>query len=188
VQLVAALATALVALAPVGCGRAGASRGAVRAAARTGESAAVRQAGAAHQYPGPSPPAQSASGPSPDPVSAVRGFVQIFINWDATDVAAQLSALAAQSIGQARSAMQLAAAQAGGDYELQQGGIANAGTIESIAPRPGHVGEYVVVTLEQTTATATTAYDGLRPGWHVAVATVARVQGGWALTGWQPMT
>ncbi len=187
-QLVAAYATAFAGLALLGCGPAGTPQRAAHRVAGAGGSAAVRRADATHQYPAPSPPAQSAAGPSADPLSAVRAFVQTFINWDAIDVASQLDALAAQSVGQARSAMQLAAAQSAGDYELQQGGIANAGTVESISPRPGKVGEYVVVTLEQTTASGTTAYDGLRPAWHVAIATVARVQGGWALSGWQPMS
>jgi hypothetical protein len=95
--------------------------------------------------------------------------------------------LAAGSIGQARSAMALAAAQTANDYELRRGGIANAGTVEAVAPLPGRRDEYVVVTREQTTATNTTAYQGLRPAWHVAVAGVARVAGaGWVVSRWQP--
>jgi hypothetical protein len=51
----------------------------------------------------------------------------------------------------------------------------------------GGPGQYVVVTRELTTATATDAYRGLRPAWHVALATVTRLAtGGWALSGWQP--
>jgi hypothetical protein len=167
-----------------GCGSETPATSTAAAAART--AAAVRRADATHEYPSPPRPAQTAAGPAADPVSAVRAFVESFINWDATDVASQLTALAGQSVGQARAAMDAAAAQAAGDYELQQGGIANSGSVEAIAPLPRHAGEYVVVTLEQTTASATSAYDGLRPAWHVAVATVAQVPGGWALSGWQP--
>jgi hypothetical protein len=44
-----------------------------------------------------------------------------------------------------------------------------------------------VVTLESTSATNTTAYQGLRPAWHVSLATVAELAGGrWVLSGWQP--
>jgi hypothetical protein len=179
------IALAVAALSGCGSGAARPAQGAARPA-QAAARAAVRRADATHEYPSPPPPAQTAADPAADPVSAVRAFVASFINWDATDVASQLSALASQSVGQARSAMQLAAAQAAGDYELQRGGIANSGAVESVAPLAGRAGEYVVVTLEQTTATATSAYDGLRPAWHVAVATVVQVPGGWALSGWQP--
>jgi hypothetical protein len=98
-----------------------------------------------------------------------------------------MSELAAQSIGQARSAMQLAAAQTGHDYELQQGGISNSGTVEAIAPLFASHDRYAVVTRELTTATNTTAYQGLHAAWHLAIATVAQAgPGRWVLSGWQP--
>jgi hypothetical protein len=98
-----------------------------------------------------------------------------------------MRSLAAHSVGQARSAMQLAAAQTAADYELQRGGIANSGTVEAVAPLRGRANQYVVVTRELTTATATTAYRGLRPAWHLAIATVAQpTPGEWVLSGWQP--
>jgi hypothetical protein len=120
-------------------------------------------------------------------VRAVSEFATAYINWDAGTVAADMQTLARRSVGQARSAMQLAAAQTGSDYELQRGGIANRGTVEAVAPLAGGAGHYVVVTREQTTATASAAYEGLRPAWHVAVATVEQVRPGrWAVSGWQP--
>jgi 16S rRNA C1402 (ribose-2'-O) methylase RsmI len=83
--------------------------------------------------------------------------------------------------------MQLAAAQTRSDYELQRGGVANHGTVEAVAPLLGASDRYVVVTRELTTATATTAYQGLRPAWHIAIATVARQpRGEWVVSGWQP--
>ena len=95
--------------------------------------------------------------------------------------------LAARSIGQARAATQLAAAQTAEDYELQRGGIANTGTVEAVAPLAANVDQYAVVTRELTTATATTAYQGLRAAWHVAIATVTQVSpGSWVVSGWQP--
>jgi hypothetical protein len=130
---------------------------------------------------------QTTSGGSKGPIAAVTAFAFAYINWEPGTVGADMRALARQSVGQARAAMQLAAAQASSDYELQRGGIANHGTIEAVAPiRPGP-NRYVVVTRELTTATATTAYQGLRPAWHVAVVTVTR-QGrrGWVVSGWQP--
>ena len=56
-----------------------------------------------------------------------------------------------------------------------------------MAQLPGQANRYVVVTLESTSATNTTAYQGLQPAWHVAIATVtAQGPGRWALSGWQP--
>jgi hypothetical protein len=147
----------------------------------------LAQAQATHEYPSPAPPPQSASAPSPSADRAVRTFAARYINWTADSVASQMRELAASSIGQARSAMQLAAAQTAGDYELQRGGIANHGTVEAVAPLRGSPDRYVVVTLETTTAALSTAYQGLRPAWHVALATVSAVDHGrWVVSGWQP--
>jgi hypothetical protein len=147
---------------------------------------AVARAQATHEYPGPAPPRQSAPG-SGSASAAVAAFASAYINWNARTVAADMAALAQRSVGQARSEMELAAAQTGSDYELQRGGIANSGTVEAVARLSGPAGRYVVVTREQTTATATNAYQGLQPAWHVAVATVASVgPGRWAVSEWQP--
>jgi hypothetical protein len=117
----------------------------------------------------------------------VRTFATAYINWTARSVKRVLLALAARSVGQARSAMELAAAQTGSDYELHRGGIGNSGTVEAVARLAGAAGRYVVVTREATTATNTSAYAGLRPAWHVTVATVRQLSSGdWVLSGWQP--
>jgi hypothetical protein len=83
--------------------------------------------------------------------------------------------------------VQLAAAETAGDYELQRDGIANSGQVEAVAPLRGHPNQYVVVTRELTSATATDAYQGLAPAWHVTVATVREQSPGvWVVSGWQP--
>jgi hypothetical protein len=83
--------------------------------------------------------------------------------------------------------MQLAAAQTAKDYELARAGVANQGSVQAIAPLAGHAEEFAVVTLERTTAMNSTAYAGLAPAWHVAVATVTEVAPRrWVLSGWQP--
>jgi hypothetical protein len=146
----------------------------------------VARAQATHEHASPAPPRQSAAG-SPTPLAAVDAFARAYINWTAETVSQDMQQLAAHSVGQARSAMELAAAQTAGDYELAQGGIGNVGTVEAIAPLHGQSDRYVVVTRELTTATATTAYQGLAPAWHVAVATVAWLPpGAWVVSGWQP--
>ena len=177
----AALALTISAFAATGCG---ASHEHARTAPRASP---LVQAEASHEYPSPPPPPQSATGAAQAPIDAVRAFATAYINWDAQTVAADMRSLAAATVGQARAAMILAAAETAGDYELQRGGIANHGSVKAIAPLPGRAGEFIVVTLESTTATNTTAYQGLRPAWHVALATVAEPSPGqWVLSGWQP--
>jgi hypothetical protein len=153
------------------------------------QTGALSRAATTHEYPSPAPPAQTVAGGavSGSPVAAIRAFATAYVNWTAPTVAAQLRALAAGSVGQARSALALAAAQIASDYELTRGGVANSGTVEAVAPLLGHRSEYVVVTRELTTATNSTAYQGLRPGWHLALATVVELNPGqWVLSGWQP--
>jgi hypothetical protein len=146
----------------------------------------VAQTNTTNEVPSPAPP-QAAAAPALTAAAAVRRFADAYINWTAQTVATDMRALADESVGQARSAMQLAAAQTAGDYELQQGGIANSGSVEAVSLLPGARARYVVVTRETTTATSNDTYQGLRPAWHVAIATVAKTRAGrWALSGWQP--
>lgn len=121
------------------------------------------------------------------PKTAVTTFASVYINWNYADVATRLESLARVSVGQARAAMQLAAAQVAADPTLRGGGIANQGTVEAVGAVAGHPDEWAVVTLEQTKANHSSAYDGLGPAWHVTVATVQRqADGGWLVSGWQP--
>ena len=139
-----------------------------------------------HEYPSAQPPRSRRVPGFGSPVLAVRAFATGYINWTAATISGRMRGLAALSSGQARSAMLLAAAQTARDYELHRGGVANAGTVQAIAPEPGRADRFVVVTLERTTATRSAAYQGLAPSWHVALATVARRAGGWVVSGWQP--
>jgi hypothetical protein len=164
----------------------GACGGSVALTAHPAPRSAVARAQATHEYPSPAP-TQHASGAAPSASAAVARFATAYINWTAATVAAHMRWLATHSIGQARAAMQLAAAQTASDYELQHGGIANQGTVEAISPLAGGGDRFVVVTRELTTASATTAYQGLEPAWHVALVTVSRVATGeWVVSGWQP--
>lgn len=147
---------------------------------------AVALAQARHEYSGPAVH-QIATGGWTDPVTAVVAFASAYINWTSATVAADMRALAQHSLGQARSALELAAAQTAQDYELARAGVANHGAVEAIGPVAGRSDQYAVVTLERTTASASSAYAGLAPAWHVAIATVTRLTSGrWVLSGWQP--
>lgn len=188
----AALPLAVMAAVLAGCGlslagsRAG-GRPALPAATTTArDKAIVARAQRTHEIPTPAP-AQRAIGGWRSPVQAVQVFAQWYINWTAATVAAHLRVLAQVGVGQARSAMTLAAAQVAHDSSLRLGGIANAGTVEAIAPVTGERDVYAVVTRERTTATNTGAYRGLRPAWHVTLATVTAVDGRlWTISAWQP--
>ncbi len=157
-------------------------------AGHAGTAAKVAQANRTHEYPAAPTPRQTTSGgASTVAATAVRRFAAHYINWSAATVTRQMQTLALASIGQARSAMALAAAQSQNDYELRHGGIANQGVVEAVAPLPGRRNQFVVVTREQTTATDTSAYAGLRPAWHVAIAGVTQVAPGqWVVSRWQP--
>jgi hypothetical protein len=140
-----------------------------------------------HEYPASAAARQTVIGGARGAEQAVRAFATAYINWTASTVARDLLVLAAESIGQARSATELAASETASDYELRRGGVANSGTVEAVAPLAGGGGRYVVVTRERTTATATNAYQGLAPAWHVTIATATQLAPGrWVLSGWQP--
>jgi hypothetical protein len=156
------------------------------AASAAAPSAAAARAQHTHEIPTPAP-RPTAPGGWRSPVQAVQVFAQAYINWTAATVARHLRVLAYVSVGQAHSAMSLAAAQTARDSDLHRGGIANSGAVEAIAPVTGERNVYAVVTRERTTATNTSAYQGLSATWHVTLATVTQVDGGlWTLSGWQP--
>ncbi len=153
---------------------------------RTPQASPLAQAAVTHEYPSPQVH-ETAAGGSATAAQAISAFASAYINWTAATISGDMRALAADSVGQARSVASLAAAQTANDYELQRGGIANAGTVEAVAPLPGQPDRYVVVTRELTTATNTAAYQGLAPAWHVAIATLSQLSPGrWVVSGWQP--
>jgi hypothetical protein len=138
-----------------------------------------------HELPSPARPPQVAGGWR-SPAQAVQYFTAYYVNWTAQTVPAHLRALARVSVGQARATLSIQAQQTAHDDELRRGGIANSGVVEAIAPVVGRSDVYAVVTRERTTATNSSAYQGLAPSWHVSLATVTRVRGLWVLSAWQP--
>jgi len=178
-----ALAAVAAGLALSGC----AALGAGSSQSPTPKPNKVAIANRTHEYPAAPAPPEQALGGAPGAAQAIRGFAVAYINWDATSVARDMRGLAAESVGQARSAAELAASETASDYELRRGGIANRGTVEAVAPLPGGGNRYAVVTLERTTATNTSEYAGLAPAWHVTVASARQVSPGrWVVSGWQP--
>ncbi len=186
---------ALAGCAPIGApapdvGATGSATGATLSATATGAATGTVTAtgprtGEGNEVPTPAPPERALGAPTP--AASVTGFAAAYTNWSSATVVGDLRALARASIGQARSAMELSAAETARDGTLRQGRIANHGVVEAVAPEAGRRGAYVVVTRESTTASDSNAYQGLAAQWHVTVATVAREPNGrWVVSGWQP--
>jgi hypothetical protein len=178
-QVPAALLAAVI-LAGCGGGSAPAGGSSPRAGGDVSRAGSVRRSG----------PGGSATSTPGSPVPVIERFADAYINWSAAGVAADLASLAHQSVGQAASEMAMAAVQTSGDSTIAQGGISNSGTVEAVAPRIGQPGQYLVVTRESTAASASAAYQGLAPAWHLTIATVTveRTRRGarWVISGWQP--
>ena len=95
--------------------------------------------------------------------------------------------LAAIAVGDARLAERQAAATAQRDTTLQQGHIYNQGSVIAVSRViGGSPGQYAVITREQTGGDE--EYAGLQAAFHITLATVAAVRGGWAVEQWQPQS
>jgi hypothetical protein len=162
-----------------------ATRSAPPTRSRSTPAAAATATANASEIPTPPGPLEHGVGAF-SPQIALERFGTLYINWNARDVAAQLRTLARMSVGEARSALALQASETAADPELAQAGIANHGHVEAVAGLGGDA--YVVITRESTTATNSSAYAGLAPSWHVALATVVRRGGGWVISGWRPQS
>lgn len=181
------LLAALIGITPLaaGCGLAGnierSSRPAqgTPAAANPGESQGTIPASAGE---GPAP-----ARPATTPQQAIVAYATLYINWTYQTLAAHERTLAAMAVGDARLAELQAAAQAQRDSRIQQGGIYNRGTVVGVSPAAGgSPGEYMVVTREETGGDQ--EYAGLQAAFHVTLATVQTVPGGWAVVEWRPQS
>ena len=121
------------------------------------------------------------------PTLALRRYALAYVNWRASDLQARERQLAAMSIGDAKLTAQQEAAARSGNAALNANHVANTGQVVAIAPGEGpETGQWVIVTLEHTTGTST--YAGLPPGPHVTLAHVSRVNGGWVVSAWNPVS
>ena len=147
------------------------------AAANPGERVGTVPSSATHQR-GPLDPAGT-------PQAAVERFAESYMNWSWRTLAADQGHLAASAVGEARAAELQARQRTARDAPLRRGRIFNNGVIVAVAPvRGGGPAAWIIDTREQTGGAG--EYAELRPGFHVTLATVARVQGGWAVSSWRP--
>ncbi len=137
------------------------------------------------------PAAPSAASQAPaqvqrTPRAALTAFAQLYINWSYDTLTAQQHTLAAMSVGAARLAEQQAAASSRADSSISQGHIHNTGRVIGVAPDQAQPGTWVIVTREQTTGDS--QYQGLPAAYHVTLAQLASVPGGYAISQWLPQS
>ena len=134
---------------------------------------------------GPSlPPVRITAGAAaPSPQAALAHYASLYVNWTAATLAADERQLASLSTGQARA--QALAEGVHPSPTVARYAVSNSGSLVAIAEGRGtEFGRWAVVTVEQTNGYG--PYQGLPATSHVTWATVARVAGGWVVSGWYP--
>jgi hypothetical protein len=170
------------ALALVGC----ANPDAPSAGPGTTSTASPQNAG---ELPVPAPVSaamQAPAGVQPTPPKALAAFSRLYTNWTYRTLTSDQRTLAGMSVGAARLAEQQAAASSAADTTIARGRIWNSGQIVSIAPNVSRPGTWVIVTREQTGGA--TQYEGLPAAYHVTLAQLAPVPGGYAVSEWLPQS
>jgi hypothetical protein len=123
--------------------------------------------------------------PARSPQQAVEQFADGYINWTYRSLAADQTRLAAMAVGAARAAELQARAQTGRDIPLQRAHIYNKGSLIAVSRAIGAgPQEWVAVTQERTGGDA--EYAGIQAAFHVSLARVQAVPGGWAVSAWRP--
>ena len=125
----------------------------------------------------------TAGAAAPSPQAALARYAALYVNWTAATLASDQRKLASLSTGQARA--QALAQGAHPSPTVTRYAVSNSGSVVAIAV--GHEterGRWAVVTDERTNGYG--PYQGLPATSHVTWATVARVAGGWVVSGWYP--
>jgi len=131
-----------------------------------------------------SPTSQAPVGAQSTPTAALTTFSRLYSNWTYRTLTSDQRKLAAMSVGAARLAEQQAAASSQADTTIARGHIWNSGQIVSIADDLSQPGAWAIVTREQTGGS--TQYEGLPASYHVTLARLAHVSGGYAVSEWLP--
>jgi len=151
-----------------------------------GEEPRVANAGEPDAPPPPSASSSAPAGARRSPAGALASFAELYVNWSYDDLAREQRALAAESVGAARSAELQAAASSGADTTLRAARLENSGSVVSVAPDQSSPGLWVIVTREQTSGTG--EYEGLPATYHVTLARLASTSGGYAVSEWLPQS
>ena len=134
----------------------------------------------------PSPDAQTPAAVQPTPAKALEAFARLYVNWTYRTLSAEQRTLAAISVGPARLSERQAAASSQHDTTIARGHIWNSGQVISVAIDLSSSQEWVIVTHEQTGGN--TQYEGLGAAYHVTIARLANVPGGYAVREWLPQS
>ena len=150
--------------------------------AQTIESSSPQNAGEPPAPAPPSPSAQAPNGVQTTPEKALERFASVYVNWTYRTLSENQRTLATMSVGAARLAEQQAAAQSQADSTIAAGHISNSGQLVSIAREVSRPEQWVIVTREQTGGDS--EYAGLKAAYHVTLAQLQSVPGGWAVSQW----
>jgi hypothetical protein len=143
----------------------------------------------AGETPAPAAPSASTQAPAdvqPTPARALAAFAHLYTNWSYRTLSSDQQALAAMSVGAARLSEREAAASSRDDTTIARGRIYNQGEIVSISRDLARSESWVIVTRERTGGD--TQYEGLSAAYHVTIAQLASVQGGYAVSQWLPQS
>jgi len=120
------------------------------------------------------------------PGEALSSFASLYANWTYRDLTRRQRTLAAMAVGAARTAELQAAASSAADSTLTASHLANSGSVVSIAADRTQGGRWVIVTHEHTSGSGD--YEGLPGAYHVTLARLASVPGGYAVSEWLPQS
>jgi hypothetical protein len=143
----------------------------------------------AGEPPAPPPPSSTAQTPiavEPTPQKALEAFARLYINWTYRTLSTNQRTLAAMSVGPARLAERQAAASSQADTTISRSRIYNTGQLVSIARDLSRADTWVLVTREQTGGSS--EYEGLQATYHVTLAKLTTLPGGYAIEQWLPQT
>jgi len=157
--------------------------------AATGSQTVSGSPGGAGEPQAPAPPSaarQSPAGIHRTPSAALTAFAELYSNWSYRTLTAQQRTLAKEAVGSARLTEQQAAASSQADSTITRGHLHNSGQVLAVATDERAAGLWVVTTVEETTGDS--QYQGLPAGYHVTLAKLARVPGGYAVSEWLPQS
>jgi hypothetical protein len=145
------------------------------------------------QNPGEPPAPPPAAGKAPvrvqsTPQRALSLFAALYTNWSYRTLAQDQQTLAAISVGAARLTERQAATASSTDTTIARARVFNHGQLIAIAEDLVHPGTWILVTHEQTGSEDHGEYEGLGARYHLTLAKVIAVPGGWAVSDWRPQT
>jgi hypothetical protein len=152
----------------------------------TAEAPELSSPGEPKAPPPPAPSDYTAAKVKRTPTEALESFAARYVNWSYRDISANQRTLAAMSVGAARTAELQAAAASTSDSTIRTARIANHGSVLSVAREQGHAGVWVIVTHESTSGAGD--YEGLPSSYHVTIARLQSVPGGYAVSEWLPQS